>query len=113
MKYTNLIVAVLAWYFVNTWPGSQAPTLIGPFRSIAQSVPFRQNQVKLKARVTGVFNDGEPLITGWWLVVNGVSPAGGLSLTAGLFATQADCEAFRSSVNATGEDTASACWSGQ
>ena len=102
---------LLAWWFSNTWPGSGTPTLIGPFRSLSQSVPFRQAQTKLKAKVGPTFQDSEPLREAWHTIINGISEFGGLSLVAGPFSSQAECETFRSSV--VGEDVTSACWPGK
>ena len=103
----HLTVALLAWYFVNTWPNSHTSTLIEPFRTLSQCSLFRQVQQKLGARVSQCQNNSETPPSAWRMIINGGQT---LSLTAGPFQDQTECEAFRAAVIGTNEDTASACW---
>jgi len=114
----TLSVCALAWYFVNTWPGSMVNTVIGPFRSFSQCQLFRQGQAKQKVKTTNCAQDGEtygpigPVGTPlpWYAIINGNSA---LSLPAGPFQDQAQCEAFKAAVSASGAqdgDGTSACW---
>jgi len=95
------------WWFLNTWPGSQFPTALGPFRSLSQCNMLR-NDAALVGAVRGpCHNNKEAAVAGWWFFIKQdtiVPPTGEGSVD------QASCDARRKQEQADGGVVSATCW---